>query len=249
VYACPDRRVLFLTDRWSLSTDEQGVSPVIAVILLVAITVILAAVISVFVLGLAEDTNSAAPQAGFSIMENGTDVIVTHTGGAKIDGDRLRFAGAATEYTTVGSIDEWRGSTVSAGNSAVVSANPGTVYLLWDAPNSEESAMLAHKDVAVPSVTVTKIDASMAIRGGDAFRDGTIDVSIGAVENVPNDEVYVTADRGFNSRVISSGETKTLSTPRDLFDYQKITLTIRTRRGGDILFRDTFQASDGTFTP
>ena len=41
-------------------TNEEGVSPVIGVILMVAITVILAAVISVFVFGLAGDLESSS---------------------------------------------------------------------------------------------------------------------------------------------------------------------------------------------
>jgi len=48
-----------------LLTDEDAVSPVIGVILMVAITVILAAVIASFVLGLG-DTDDVAPQVSFS---------------------------------------------------------------------------------------------------------------------------------------------------------------------------------------
>jgi flagellin-like protein len=47
-----------------LFDDDRGVSPVIGVILMVAITVILAAVIAAFVLGLG-DTNSTAPSVTF----------------------------------------------------------------------------------------------------------------------------------------------------------------------------------------
>lgn len=48
-----------------LFTDDDAVSPVIGVILMVAITVILAAVIATFVLGLGESVSSTAPQAQF----------------------------------------------------------------------------------------------------------------------------------------------------------------------------------------
>lgn len=53
---------------------EQGVSPVIGVILMVAITVILAAVIGVFVLDLAGGTDADA-QAGFDINESEGDTF------------------------------------------------------------------------------------------------------------------------------------------------------------------------------
>jgi flagellin-like protein len=56
--------------------DNRGVSPVIGVILMVAITVILAAVIGTFVLGLGEDIESEV-QAGATI--NGSADSTTRT--------------------------------------------------------------------------------------------------------------------------------------------------------------------------
>ena len=55
--------------------DERAVSPVIGVILMVAITVILAAVIAAFVLDLGQDT-SADPSAGITFDDDGEDVTV-----------------------------------------------------------------------------------------------------------------------------------------------------------------------------
>ncbi|ELZ54505.1 hypothetical protein C467_11150 [Halorubrum hochstenium ATCC 700873] len=57
---------------------------------MVAITVILAAVIGTFVLGLGDQLGDTAPQASFTIDGNTTDVInVTKTGGQSIDGGDL----------------------------------------------------------------------------------------------------------------------------------------------------------------
>jgi len=58
-----------------LLSDDDAVSPVIGVILMVAITVILAAVIATFVLGLGDQVSNTAPQAGFSFdfEEGGTE--------------------------------------------------------------------------------------------------------------------------------------------------------------------------------
>jgi len=47
--------------------DDRAVSPVIGVILMVAITVILAAVIGTFVLGLGDSLGDSTPQASFTI--------------------------------------------------------------------------------------------------------------------------------------------------------------------------------------
>ena len=59
--------------------DERGVSPVIGVILMVAITVILAAVIGTFVLGLGDQIGGSAT-AGVTVDgDNTTDVTITLT--------------------------------------------------------------------------------------------------------------------------------------------------------------------------
>jgi flagellin-like protein len=60
-----------------LLTDDEAVSPVIGVILMVAITVILAAVIGTFVLNLGDDVQ-ANPTAGVSV--DGSEVTVTSLG-------------------------------------------------------------------------------------------------------------------------------------------------------------------------
>lgn len=63
----------------SLHSDERAVSPVIGVILMVAITVILAAVIGAFVLGIGDDVQQDV-QAGVSVSgENTQNVTVTWT--------------------------------------------------------------------------------------------------------------------------------------------------------------------------
>ena len=68
------------------NNDDRAVSPVIGVILMVAITVILAAVIGTFVLGLGDQLGDSAPQASFSVDDvNDTNVTITKTGGATLD--------------------------------------------------------------------------------------------------------------------------------------------------------------------
>ena len=73
--------------------DERAVSPVIGVILMVAITVILAAVIGTFVLGLGDSLGNSQPTAQLSVdstdFGNNT-VTIAHGGGDPIEGDDLR---------------------------------------------------------------------------------------------------------------------------------------------------------------
>ena len=81
-----------------LFADDDAVSPVIGVILMVAITVILAAVIASFVLGLG-DSQETAPNASlnFEYVEDGGgsgDALqVTKSGGDEIDGSNLYIRG------------------------------------------------------------------------------------------------------------------------------------------------------------
>jgi len=106
---------------------ERAVSPVIGVILMVAITVILAAVIATFVLGLGEQVGSSAPQATFQFNQDNvtyndsagntnaaTQVVITHQGGATIEGEDLRV--------TVNGDQAW-----DAAGIGVVGDGPGSI--------------------------------------------------------------------------------------------------------------------------
>ncbi|MXR52317.1 type IV pilin [Halovenus sp. WSH3] len=99
-----------------LFKDDDAVSPVIGVILMVAITVILAAVIATFVLGLGEQVSSTTPNANFNgdfagnssytvsagagtsdvSAENSTVIEITHTSGPTIEAGSLSLAGDAS---------------------------------------------------------------------------------------------------------------------------------------------------------
>ncbi|QLH83211.1 type IV pilin [Halosimplex pelagicum] len=91
-------------DLKQLLNDDDAVSPVIGVILMVAITVILAAVIASFVLGLGNQAQQGAPTAtiGFDYEEteelsNGTSygfVTVSHDGGDTISNEEVYVRGS-----------------------------------------------------------------------------------------------------------------------------------------------------------
>ncbi|WP_018258131.1 type IV pilin [Halomicrobium katesii] len=82
----------------ALFDDDEAVSPVIGVILMVAITVILAAVIATFVLGLGDQISNTAPQASFSFdytendITEGDTLEVTHNGGETIPANEIEAA-------------------------------------------------------------------------------------------------------------------------------------------------------------
>ncbi len=145
-----------------LLTDDDAVSPVIGVILMVAITVILAAVIATFVLGLGEQVSDTAPNANFQFDYNSTggseNVTITHTSGPAIEVSSLSVGGPGIEESvgwadvynsTYGSNDE-----ISAGDSLTVpnnssvdyQLNPGErVSVIWS--NEGDSATLSNYEI------------------------------------------------------------------------------------------------------
>ncbi|WP_335999496.1 type IV pilin N-terminal domain-containing protein [Halorientalis halophila] len=116
-----------------LLSDDDAVSPVIGVILMVAITVILAAVIATFVLGLGEQVSTTAPQASFSFQfeeDSGNDygtLTATHDGGDSIKATELYFrgnSGANSGDSDYNFNDLW--SDVIAGSSGYGQTTDGT---------------------------------------------------------------------------------------------------------------------------
>ena len=114
-------------DLKTLVQDDVAVSPVIGVILMVAITVILAAVIATFVLGLGDSLSNQAPQASFS-CDGGT---VTMTGGDQLDANEISVEGVGNKNT---------GPTFyTAGDTVANSAGSGT-KIIWE--DQGQSAVL-----------------------------------------------------------------------------------------------------------
>ena len=129
-------------DLKELFTEDRGVSPVIGVILMVAITVILAAVIGAFVLGLGDQASNTAPQASFNFdfgeSEPG-NVTVTHTGGDNIEQGTLTLTDG--ENTT-----SFEGDPIATGDSAEIIYEPGsTVRVIWENPAGGSSNTLAER--------------------------------------------------------------------------------------------------------
>jgi flagellin-like protein len=129
----------------NLFQDDEAVSPVIGVILMVAITVILAAVIGTFVLGLGDQVSDSAPQASFSFDQSSSDyedsssntatlkgVEVTHDGGDAIAQSNLEIlvnGNPGVDVTDAGSSSDddssvpWSGSgDLTAGASTEIDA-------------------------------------------------------------------------------------------------------------------------------
>ncbi|KZX46791.1 MULTISPECIES: type IV pilin [unclassified Haloarcula] len=148
-----------LTNLKELLTEDDAVSPVIGVILMVAITVILAAVIASFVLGLGDQAQQATPQASFSweysansSADTDGNVTITHDGGDSIQAQELYIRGDFDSggETTAGSWNTYEGASVSGGSdvSAGQTINPGVgskydLRVIYETQEGDSSATLA----------------------------------------------------------------------------------------------------------
>jgi len=128
--------------------DDRGVSPVIGVILMVAITVILAAVIGTFVLGLG-DSLQTSPTASVSMSDasndypapNGTTpldaFIISHSNGDSMQMDDLRIVVRGEDGSSAATFSEENNWAVSnADDTVTVSAK-----LNGDSPSGEQFAV------------------------------------------------------------------------------------------------------------
>ena len=151
-----------------LLNDDDAVSPVIGVILMVAITVILAAVIATFVLGLGEQVSQTSPNTSFSFdyeevqsneddswnetaqSSNGDAILtITHSGGPNIDATQLGVAGSEVHsssktYDTTSQDPQYSASDeISAGDSVEYAIkNDDRISVTWENEEGTESATL-----------------------------------------------------------------------------------------------------------
>jgi len=131
-----------------LFTDDDAVSPVIGVILMVAITVILAAVIGAFVLNIGGSQESA-PQVTWEWSDkfDGTThyVELKHGGGDKVTStSQIKIQGdtASVNDTAISDRDTFTaGDTANASESG--SAISGTLEVIWESSDGSDSQILS----------------------------------------------------------------------------------------------------------
>jgi flagellin-like protein len=139
-----------------LLTDDRAVSPVIGVILMVAITVILAAVIGTFVLGLGQQVQQTTPQASFTFdyaSSGHGNVTVTHEGGATFKSENtanlyVQFNGTNTDNRTSWGLPVSAGDSFKIGDTASGIDTSGndmtsgdTVRVVWEGSGDQTSTV------------------------------------------------------------------------------------------------------------
>jgi len=129
-----------------LFTDERAVSPVIGVVLMVAIVVILSAVVGTAVLSIGNDAQQVSPQVSvqFDYNESNTEVSITHEGGDNIQTSNIRIAetGGSDGISVSGS-----GEIASAEEIASGSYESGeTISVVWESDDGSKSVILAQSE-------------------------------------------------------------------------------------------------------
>jgi flagellin-like protein len=123
---------------------DRAVSPVIGVILMVAITVILATVIGAVVLDFGNNAGDSSPSASLSVSASTStsNVTIEHTGGDALQSDQTRVIVevAGTSKTFDPSSES---TALSVGKTAdirigLASATNKTEYINWDGDNTNE---------------------------------------------------------------------------------------------------------------
>ena len=144
-----------------LLEDDDAVSPVIGVILMVAITVILAAVIGTFVLGLGEQVQSTSPQTNFNFDYDGSTtggdcggslgssglLTISHTSGDSVNENRLSISdqdgNEVTDLSGCSGTSFSDGDDVNAGTTVEVDVDAGdTIRVLWESSDGETTDTL-----------------------------------------------------------------------------------------------------------
>lgn len=174
----------------SILENNRAVSPVIGVILMVAITVILAAVIGTFVLGLG-DSLEQTPQAqldaeggaaGNEVAGSSTEEIIgiNHNGGDKIPADEIKIrlqVPGGTSWTTL-----WDGSSSTTNDVSYTDGDGDSVAVGF---NSNPSDLSVGNSLSVPGdaastnpVTVTgEWDIQIVhIESDSILLDTTVDI-------------------------------------------------------------------------
>ncbi|GAA2916590.1 type IV pilin [Actinoplanes cyaneus] len=132
-----------------LFNEDRAVSPVIGVILMVAITVILAAVIGTFVLGLGDSLTDTTPSASINGEIDGDEVIFTHQSGENIERTNLRITDTGSSISDTGEVEEaWlsgdddvfsAGDSITASGADITSGDEETVRLVFDSGSSSST--------------------------------------------------------------------------------------------------------------
>jgi FlaG/FlaF family flagellin (archaellin) len=136
----------FTVGRSGIDSDERGVTPVVSVVLVIALTMVVAALVGSNALGVADHAAHAGPSVGFHThWESGDTLVVEHQSGEAVETARIAIVvDGATVYDggdVAGdgvTVTGWDGDEVRAGDVVEITDPSGfageafAVYYEWE---------------------------------------------------------------------------------------------------------------------
>jgi flagellin-like protein len=132
-------------DPTAFRADDEAVSPVVSVVLMVAIVVALAALVGPVALGVGERVSKGEPAPQASLVwtydADVDELTLTHQGGENLAVGNLRVVVSGTDVTTSGAVtwNHENNRTLIASGTVVVSgvSSDDTVRVFWVDPDPE----------------------------------------------------------------------------------------------------------------
>ncbi|WP_435317770.1 type IV pilin [Haloarchaeobius sp. TZWSO28] len=148
----------------ALVTDDDALSPVIGVVLMVAVTVVLSAAVGAFVLDIGSQVTQKSPNVvvgyDFAVDGSGTEYVnLTHTGGDDVKSGNVEvFVNGTIAWNdgaqgswSVGA-DDWAGGEITGGNQLVLQGGTAdvstgdSIQVIWR--KGDSSSILSSKTVS-----------------------------------------------------------------------------------------------------
>ena len=188
--------------------EERGISPVIGVILMVAIVVVLSSVSAVVIFQAQEDGVEPAPSALMEVdsQDGSVTQIFTHEGGERLEGDKLTLKGAADP-------DVFDGKSLDQGDTVEFVPTSKEVKLIFTGENGHSHVLRTfevEQTVPLPDKGCPWVEAQKA-SGSDITVDGIVvncDIKTPRSIKLTNDALVIGNVNSTNSEVtIEESET------------------------------------------
>jgi flagellin-like protein len=196
-----------------LFADEDAVSPVIGVILMVAITVILAAVIGTFVLGLGENVQSNSPNTQFGFDQSTTEVENDGAGSGTVEVTSMKITHTSGDEVSEDNIEVTvNGETAVASDGSGGASSASNVDIPW---NDGSDVSASDSVTLVGSVDLASGDTASDVEGEAFTGSGQLDIDSGSLSGTYADiamssgetvRVVWESDDGGNSDVLADRE-------------------------------------------
>jgi FlaG/FlaF family flagellin (archaellin) len=121
--------------------DDDAVSPVIGVVLMAAITVILAAVIGTFAVGLFDRETNPAPSVSFDYDydESANELTITHASGSEFERTNVEFVRERGSDPTVA--EQWPTEVTGGDRTVLDGIQPGDeIRIVWQDPWARDTS-------------------------------------------------------------------------------------------------------------